>query len=444
MIVVRFAPSPTGYLHVGNSRQAVANYLFARRQGGRFLLRLDDTDRERGRPEYAEAIGNDLRWLGLDWDETFRQSDRLDRYAEAAKRLKQSGRLYPCFESAEELRAKRDQQLKRRLAPVYDRAMLKLTPEQRAAAEANGKRPYWRFRLSDGAAGWNDLVLGPRQVKLSAVSDPVVIRADGTPLYTFTSVVDDIDTAISHIIRGEDHVTNTGVQIDLFAALCADPARIAFAHLPLLTDSDGGKLSKRLDSLSLRSLRQDGVEASAITAYLARLGTSDDPTPVPLATLIEGFDFSRYSRSAARFDITQLLALNRKVLHLLPFAAVADRLPRGATEAFWLAVRGNLDLLNEARGWWDVVAGTIVPPLIEGEQAFLRAALELLPQEPWSAQIWTEWTDALKAATGRKGRALFLPLRLALTGEEHGPELRDLLPLMGRARAAARLAVAAG
>jgi glutamyl-tRNA synthetase len=444
MTAVRFAPSPTGYLHVGNTRQAVANFLFARRQGGRFVLRLDDTDQERNRPEFAEAIAHDLRWLGLDWDEMVRQSDRLDRYAEAAERLKASGRLYPCFESPEELKAKREMQIKRRMAPVYDRAMLRMTPEQRAAAEANGKRPYWRFLLSGGSAGWDDLVQGPRQVKLGSVSDPVVIRADGTPLYTFTSVVDDIEMGITHIIRGEDHVTNTGVQIDLFAALGADPGRIAFAHLPLLTDSDGGKLSKRLESLSLRSLRQDGVEASAITAYLARLGTSDDPVPVPLAALVDGFDLSRYGKSAARFDITQLLSLNRRVLHGLPFSAVVDRLPRGATEAFWLAVRGNLDLLNEARGWWDVVAGTIVPPLIDGEQAFLQTALELLPQEPWTAAVWTDWTDAIKAATGRKGKALFLPLRLALTGEDHGPELRDLLPLMGRARAATRLAVAGG
>jgi glutamyl-tRNA synthetase len=249
MIAVRFAPSPTGYLHVGNTRQAVANYLFARRQGGRFVLRLDDTDPERSRPEYAEAILQDLRWLGLEWDEMVRQTDRLDRYAEAAERLKQSGRLYPCFESAEELKAKREMQIKRRMAPVYDRAMLKLTPEQRAAAEANGKKPYWRFLLSGGSVGWNDVVLGARQVKLGAVSDPVVIRADGTPLYTFTSVVDDIDMGISHIIRGEDHVTNTGVQIDLFSALGANPTRVTFAHLPLLTDSDGGKLSKRLESL---------------------------------------------------------------------------------------------------------------------------------------------------------------------------------------------------
>ena len=439
--VVRFAPSPTGLLHVGNARQAVANFLFARRHDGRFILRLDDTDQERSRPEHETAIEQDLRWLGLDWDETFRQSDRLDRYAAAAEQLKRAGRLYPCFETEEELRAKREQRVRRGQAPVYDRAMLKLTAEQRANAEAGGKRPYWRFLLSGETVQWRDLVLGRRQVKLPAVSDPVLIRTDGTPLYTFTSVVDDIACGATHLIRGEDHVSNTGVQIDLFAALGAPPP--AFAHLPLLVDTAGGKLSKRIDSLSLRGLRGDGIEPMAITSYLARLGTADDPEPLPLEALAAGFDFGRVSHSAARFDARQLLALNRRVLHALPFAVVADRLPTGATEAFWLAVRGNLDLLNEARGWWDVVAGTIVPPVIEGEGEFLGTALDLLPSEPWDRRVWSSWTSALREQTGRKGRALFHPLRLALTGEEQGPELRDLLPLMGRARAAERLRVAA-
>ena len=443
MITVRFAPSPTGLLHVGNARIALANCLFARHQGGRFILRIDDTDPERSKDEYAEAIARDLRWLGLDWDETFRQRDRMELYAAAAERLKQSGRLYPCFESEDELRAKREHRLKRGLAPVYDRAMLKLTAEQRAQAEANGKRPYWRFRLSDTVMEWQDVVLGRRQVKLPAVSDPVLIRADGTPLYTFTSVVDDIATGITHVIRGEDHITNTGVQMDIFAALSADAASFGFAHLPLLTDSDGGKLSKRLDSLTLRTLRQDGVEPPAITAYLASLGTSDDPLPLPISELAARFDLTHVSHSAARFDISQLLALNRRVLHALDFAAVADRLPAGATEAFWLAVRGNLDMLSEARGWWDVVAGTIVPPLIEGEASFLRQAAEMLPPEPWDGDVWRSWTDGLKQASGRKGRALFMPLRLALTGEDHGPELRELLPLIGRARAEQRLQLAA-
>ena len=444
MITVRFAPSPTGYLHVGNLRQALANYLFARRHGGRFILRIDDTDSERSKDEYADAIARDLQWLGLEWDDSFRQRDRMEHYEAAADRLKQSGRLYPCFESEDELRAKRDQRLKRGLPPVYDRGMLNLTPAQRAQAEANGKRPYWRFRLSDTVMEWQDMVLGRRQVKLPAVSDPVLIRADGTPLYTFTSVVDDIATGITHVIRGEDHITNTGVQMDIFAALDADPGSVHFAHLPLLTDTDGSKLSKRLDSLTLRTLRHDGVEPLAITAYLASLGTSDDPQPLTLAELAARFDLTHVSHSAARFDISQLLALNRRVLHASPFAAVADRLPAGATEAFWLAVRGNLDLLSEARGWWDVVAGTIVAPPIDGEGAFLREAMETLPPEPWNGEVWRVWTDALKQATGRKGRALFMPLRLALTGEDHGPELRELLPLMGRARVEQRLRVAAG
>ncbi len=406
-----------------------------------FILRIDDTDLERSRPEHEQAIAHDLGWLGLHWDERFRQSDRLEHYAAAAERLKQAGRLYPCFETEAELRAKREQRVRRGQAPVYDRAMLKLTAEQRAAAEAGGKRPYWRFQLSSQTVGWNDLVLGRRQVKLPSVSDPVLIRTDGTPLYTFTSVVDDIACGATHLIRGEDHVSNTGVQMDLFAALGA-PAP-AFAHLPLLVDADGGKLSKRIDSLTLRGLRGDGIEPMALTSYLARLGTSDDPEPLSLEALIGQFDLGRVSHSAARFDVRQLLALNRRVLHSVPFAAVADRLPTGATEAFWRAVRGNLDLLNEARGWWDVVAGTIVPPVIEGEGEYLRLALDLLPAEPWDGQVWPAWTGALRERTGRKGRPLYHPLRLALTGEEHGPELRELLPLMGRARAAERLKAAA-
>jgi glutamyl-tRNA synthetase len=442
-VVVRFAPSPTGYLHPGNARPALLNWLFARKQNGRFILRFDDTDTTRGTPEFAEAIRQDLTWLGLDWDDSFNQSDRMALYEAAAERLKASGRLYPCFESEAELQAKRDHRVKRGQPPIYDRAMLKLTPEQRAKAEANGKTPHWRFRLSDRAIAWTDLVLGAREVKLTAVSDPVLIRADGTPLYTFCSVVDDLDTNVTHIIRGEDHITNTGVQLDILQALGGNPTRMSFAHLPLLTGSDGGKLSKRSESISLRSMRADGIEPLAIAAYLAHLGSSADPALMPLPALVADFNFTRFSRSSARFDITQVLGLNRRLLHAMPFEQASPRLPPGATEAFWLAVRGNLDLLSEARGYWDVVAGSIVPPVIEGEAEFLRTALDLLPAEPWDPAIWTSWTDAIRVATGRRGRTLFMPLRLALTGEEHGPELKALLPLMGRARAAQRLAVAA-
>jgi glutamyl-tRNA synthetase len=439
MVKVRFAPSPTGYLHVGNARAALVNFLFARSQGGHFMLRLDDTDTGRGRPEYEQGIYDDLDWLGLEWDETDKQSLRFGRYAEVAEALKAAGRLYPCFENEEELAAKRAALVKRKLPPVYDRAALSMTAEQRAAAEAGGKRPYWRFKLSEGAASWQDLVLGSRTVKFGTVSDPVLIRADGTPLYTFTSVVDDADHRITHIIRGEDHVTNTAVQIDLFQAVNSAPLP-RFAHLPLISDGAGEKLSKRLGSVSLRAMRKDGIEARAITAYLARLGTNKDPAPLTLEELTAAFNINDFGRSSPRFDPKQLLALNRKILHGMSFAEVQDRLPAGAGEAFWLAVRGNLDLLTEARLWWEVVADEITPPELTSEAGFIKAALELLPAEPWDAETWKAWANRLSEATGAKGRALYQPLRLALTGEDHGPEMAALLPLMGYSRVSKRLA----
>jgi glutamyl-tRNA synthetase len=442
-VKLRFAPSPTGYLHVGNAQIALINWLFARHGGGSFMLRLDDTDPGRSKPEFAAAIEQDLHWLGLDWDSFARQSDRLDRYAVAAERLKAAGRLYPCFESEEELKAKREMRLKRGQAPVYDRAMLKLTSEQRATAEAKGKRPYWRFLLTGRTVAWEDMIGGPRQVKLPAMSDPVLIREDGTPLYGFASVVDDLDMGVTHVIRGEDHVSNTGAQLDLWEALGGDPAAIRFGHLPLLLGSEGEKLSKRFEGLSLRVLARDGIEPGAITSYLARLGTADDPAPIPLGELARLFDITRISRSSPRFDIRQLLAMNRKLLHAMDFSDAAPHLPLGATPEFWQAVRGNLDLLSEARTWWEVVNGGIVPPVVEGESEFLRQSLQLLPPEPWGADVWNRWVDAVKAATGRRGKALFHPLRLALTGEEKGPELKELLPLMGRNLVAERLQIAA-
>jgi glutamyl-tRNA synthetase len=439
---VRFAPSPTGYLHVGNARIALTNALFARSRGGAFLLRIDDTDLERSKPEFEAGIEQDLTWLGIVWDEKFRQSDRNAAYIEAAEKLKASGRLYPCFESEEELRFKRELRLKQGKAPVYDRAMLRMTEAQRAQAEAGGKSPYWRFLLSNESVTWDDGVLGHRIVKLPSVSDPVLIRADGTPLYTFTSVVDDLFAGITHIIRGEDHVTNTGIQIDLMRALGARSEKFGFAHLPLLVDAGGGKLSKRLEGLSLRSLRQDGMEPEAIVAYLARLGSALSPEILSMDALAGSFDLTKFSRSPARFDMTQLLRLNRQILHGASFDAVKTRLPDGATEPFWDAIRGNLDLLTEARHWWDVTAGDISPPPTEDDQAFLAEALTTLPAEPWNAETFAAWTKTLKDATGRGGKKLFMPLRLALTGEAHGPELAPLLPLMGRDRVAHRLRLA--
>ena len=428
---VRFAPSPTGHLHVGNARIALANALFARSQNGTFLLRIDDTDPERSRPEYEVGIEQDLAWLGLAWDERFRQSDRISAYAEAAERLKAAGRLYPCFESEEELRFKRDLRLKRGQAPVYDRAMLRMTAEQRAQAEAGGKSPYWRFLLSNESVTWQDGVLGARIVKLPSVSDPVLIRADGTPLYTFTSVIDDVFAGITHIIRGEDHVTNTGIQIDLLRALGHSATSIGFAHLPLLVDAGGGKLSKRLEGLSLRSLRADGMEPAAITAYLARLGSSLSPEIMPFAHWPKVSTSPNSPAQPARFDMVQLLRLNAQTLHAARFEDVQPRLPPGATAAFWEVVRGNLELLSEARHWWDVVAGDISPPPCAEDAPFLGQALETLPAEPWDALTFAGWTRALKEASGRGGKKLFMPLRLALTGESHGPELAPLAAVDG-------------
>lgn len=439
---VRFAPSPTGLLHVGNARIALANWCLARHRGGRFLLRLDDTDTERSKPEYATAIEEDLRWLGLDWDERLAQSDRLDRYAAAAEKLKAAGRLYPCLETEEELEFKREQRRRQGKAPIYDRAALKMTKDQLDRAIANGKQPHWRFKLSHDSMEWRDGVLGPRKVKLSSLSDPVLIRADGSFLYTFTSVVDDLETGITDVIRGEDHVTNTAIQLDILAALGGHPRGMRFAHLPLLTDADGGPLSKRTGSVGLRQLRRDGVEPAALVGYLLALGSSMDPVPGMPADLAPSYDLANVSKSAARFDTKQLLALNRKWLHGLCFDAVKDRLPEGATEAFWLAVRGNLDLFREVRDWWDVASGAIVPLADPADAELLRAAAETLPAEPWDEATWPAWTAAIGAATGRKGKALFMPLRRALTGEEHGPDLKVFLPLIGRARAAERLAQA--
>ena len=439
-VKVRFAPSPTGLLHVGNARLALANWLFARRAGGTFLLRLDDTDLERTRPEYAAAIEEDLRWLGLDRDGFERQSDRLDRYEAAVDALRDAGRLYPCYETPEELALKRKLRLGQGRPPVYDREALGLPAEKRAALEAAGRRPHWRFLLRDEAIDWADLARGGIRFEPGHMSDPVLVREDGHPLYTLSSVVDDGELGISHVIRGEDHVANTAVQIQLFQALGFAAPR--FAHLPLLVGADGKPLSKRLESLSLRALREDGIEPRALCAYLARLGTPQAATGAEtLEVLAAEFDLGGFGRAAPRFDRRELDHLNARVLHHMAFDEVRDRLAvlrvAGADEAFWLAVRPNLAQLDEAADWWRVLHGDVRPAVEDAE--LCRKAADLLPPEPWDETTFKAWTDAVRAATGAKGRALFMPLRLALTGMDHGPELRLLLPMLGRARAVARL-----
>ena len=447
MIRVRFAPTPSGHMFVSSARVALANFLHVRRHGGQMLLRLDDVDAERTKPIYAESMMQDLRWLGIGWDECIRQSERMPLYENAIERLKQSGRLYPCFESQEELRAKPDYRRKRGHSTIYDRAMLQVTPDQRAAAEAGGKVPYWRFRLSARILEWPDLIMGKRQAKLPSVSDPVLVHADGKPAPLLASVVDDIDTGITHIIRADDNAANTGIQIELFEVLGANASRLTFAHLPPMGDAsrDGGsrgRAGRRVGSLSLRSLRGDGIEATALVAYLAAGGVSGACEPAPALDLAPRFSLARLCKAGSGFDPIALMAMNRRALRGMDFAAVADRLPNGATETFWLAIRGSLDLLTEARGWWDVVAGTIVPPVMEQERDFLVSAETLLPPEPWNGTVWQTWVQALAEASGRDLDTIVVPLQLALTGEDHGPDLADLLPLIGRNRTANRLRVA--
>jgi glutamyl-tRNA synthetase len=443
-LATRFAPSPTGLLHLGNARTALVAWLFARSEGGRYILRLDDTDRDRSSEAHAAAIREDLRWLGIDWDAEVRQSDRLARYIAAVERLKAAGRLYPCYETPEELALKRRSQLSRGLPPIYDRAALALSDAERADLEAGGRRPHWRFKLDHAAIEWHDRVRGPVHFAGKDLSDPVLIREDGSPLYHVCSVVDDIELGVTHVVRGEDHVANTAAHVQLFEALGAEPP--AFAHLALIADASGQGLSKRLGSLGLRSLREEeGLEAMAVVSLLARLGTSEPVEPVlDPAPLIAGFDFAKFARATPKLDADDLLRINAAVLHRLPYAAVEPRLQAMGLGAvgpgFWEAVRPNLTRFRDVADWWRIVAGPVRPAADDPD--FCRAAAELLPPEPWDEATWDRWVGALKQRTGRKGKALFMPLRGALTGLHHGPELRALLPLIGRDTAAARLAEA--
>ncbi|MBL8658662.1 MAG: glutamate--tRNA ligase [Rhodospirillales bacterium] len=439
-VCVRFAPSPTGLLHVGNARMALVNWLYARRHGGEMILRLDDTDRDRSQSRFAEAIEWDLEWLGLDWILLVRQSERLALYDGAFAALRAAGRVYPCYETPEELEYKRRRQRARGKPPIYDRAALNLTEDQRRTLEAAGRRPHWRFLLRHEDIAWDDLVRGPVQFRGDHLSDPVLVRADGTYLYMLPSTVDDIDLGLSHVIRGEDHVVNTAIQIQLFEALGAN--RPVFAHLPLLADASGKGLSKRLGSITVASLRDAGIEPMALNAYLAMLGTGAPPVAGDsLAALAEDFELPRYGRATPKFDLDQLERFNERVVQHMPYPAVARQLCcmglERADARFWEAIRPNLHRLSDARLWHQVCFAPIQPVVAEAD--FVAHAAALLPPEPWNEETWGSWTRRLKADTGRGGRALFLPLRLALTGVEHGPELKALLPIIGRTTAERRL-----
>lgn len=442
-VVTRFAPSPTGRLHVGNIRAALHNWLLAKREGGRFLLRLDDTDAARSSEDHAVAIVADLAWLGLHPDARVRQSERFDLYERRFAELRAAGRIYPAYETAQELDLKRKIAAGRGLPPIYDRAALAQSEADRAALAAEGRRPHWRFRLDHARPiEWRDLIRGDQRIDPALQSDPVIRREDGSWLYMLPSVIDDIDLGVTHIVRGEDHVTNAALQVQMFAALGAAPP--AFAHEALLVGSEG-KLSKRLGSLGADAFREAGIEPLALAALLARIGTSDPIEPVAdMTPLIAGLDFARFGRAPARFDLDELAALNARMIHLLAFAAVADRLPAGMDAAMWAAIRPNLSTVAEAAEWWPVLAGD--PPAAAIDPAdgdYLAAAAAAARAIDW-ADPWAALTGRLKAETGRKGRALFLPLRQALTGRDHGPDMAALLPIIGRERAIARLERARG
>lgn len=443
----RIAPSPTGLLHIGNIRAGLYNWLFTRKNGGHFMLRIDDTDQVRSKEEYVDAIHRDLTWLGLNWDSTAKESTRFDTYYSLADQLKKTGRVYPCFETAEELGLRRKAQLAQGQPPVYDRSALRLTPADIAALEAEGRKPHWRFKLDwDTPIIWEDAIQGRKEFSAKTMSDPVIIREDGMPLFGFCGMVDDLLDDTTHIVRGEDHISNTAVQIQIgeaVAPLMGKKMIATFAHFPLLVSITGEEMSKRLGTMSIREMRDEmGLEPLAITAYIARLGTSQPMEVVSgLDELAAAFDLSQISRNPPKVDMEELRRLNGKILHATPFAKVADRLVamgmQGVTEDFWNAIKGELQVLTDAKAWWDVAQGTIAPVIEDAD--LIAAAAATLPAEPWDQATFGAWTKTVKEATGKSGKALFMPLRLALTAHAHGPELGQLLPIMGRARVLMRL-----
>lgn len=437
--VTRFAPSPTGYIHVGNLRTALMNYLIARKTGGTFILRIDDTDQERSKQEYVDALKADLEWLGLQWDREERQSARGERYAEAAGQLRAAGRFYECFESPTELDLKRKKQLNMGKPPVYDRTSLRLSEDEKAALRAEGREGYWRFQLDQERIEWEDGILGPISIDAASVSDPVLIKASGQVLYTFASSVDDTDMGVTHIVRGADHVTNTATQIQIIRSLGGTPPR--FAHHSLLTGPGGEELSKRLGALSIRDLRASGIAPEALLSMMARLGSSQPvELMMSLDEIAEGFDLSHFGAAPTKFDAADLIPLTRARNQHLPYAAVAEQIaalgvPADKAEAFWAVASKNIDKLSDLGHWADLVLNGAEPVIEPDDAEFIATAMALLPEPPFTAETWGAWTAKVKEATGRKGKGLFMPLRKALTGQAHGPEMAELMPLLSKVRA---------
>lgn len=434
MTTTRFAPSPTGYIHVGNLRTALMNYMIARKSGGTFILRIDDTDPERSKEEYVDAIKEDLTWLGLHWDRVERQSERLDRYAAAADKLREMGRFYEAFETPTELDLKRKKQLNMGKPPVYDRAALVLSEAEKDTLRAERGQGVWRFKLDHERIEWNDGILGDISIDAASISDPVLIRGDGQVLYTLASVVDDTEMGVTDVVRGSDHVTNTATQIQIIRALGGTEPR--FAHHSLLTGPQGEALSKRLGTLALRDLRARGVQPMALLSLMARLGSSD---PVELrtdmATLIDGFDIGRFGSAPTKFDDQDLYPLTAHYLQGLPLDAVREHVlclgvPDHLADAFWTMARDNIMTLADLEGWWRLCRDGAEPLIAPEDRDFVAQAMSLLPDAPFDADTWGQWTAAVKDATGRKGKALFMPLRKAVTGLERGPEMATLMPLL--------------
>ena len=435
MTRVRFAPSPTGKLHIGNARIALFNYMLAKKNNGHFILRLDDTDTERSTDEFATGIINDLKWLGIEYDSTFKQSDRMNRYNEVLQQLKDMGRVYACYETAEELSLKRKSQISAGKPPVYDRASLNLSDSEKADKEAQGIKPHWRFLLNDETMEWNDLSRGETRFEPQHLSDPVLVREDGRPLFTLTTIVDDIDEKITHIIRGDDHATNTAVQVQIFKALGNHMPQ--FGHLPLISGKDGDKMSKRLGTGAIETIRDNGIEAITLLSALSRLGTNISPDGTDsLEKLITEFNMNNYSRAMPKFDVDELDGLNAKFLHHMDFDDVKTKLPN-ATPEIWNAISGNINKLSEFDTVCEIITGDVKPVINDSE--FIKTALGLLPDGDITNDTWKSWTTAVKEATGKKGKELFLPLRLAITGQEHGAEMSVILPLIGRDKVIKRL-----
>lgn len=436
-VITRFAPSPTGYLHVGNVRTALVNWLFARKNGGKFILRIDDTDRIRSEERYVDAIKRDLEWLGLTWDEIYFQSDRMDKYEDAKQRLIDAGRLYPCFETQEELEIKKKTLLARNLPPIYDRAALKLSSQERQSLEARGVMPHYRFLMEQSPITWSDGVKGKLAFEPKTISDPILIRGDGTMTYMIATVIDDIDLNITNIVRGEDHVSNSAIHYQMFAAFGAQCPSLA--HLSLVKSKDG-EISKRLGGFDIHSMREAGLHPMSILSFLAKIGTSD---PIEfrssLDELVDDFDLSKFSKSPTSYDENDLKRLNEKLTHVLTYEQVKDSLPKHITADFWEGVKHNLQLVREVEDWYNIIHSDLEVDAENPE--LLKLAAELLPPEPWDEGTWNQWIASLKERSGLNGKALFMPLRLALTGMHHGPELQKILPFIGYETTRKRLVV---